>query len=195
MGRSRWSRRSEPAQGQLVTVVLNLQADLVLLSPPSYPDWTGPDRTGPVGGGCGENVVLNSQLIGVVWGWQTGAKQRANQLSQVPFSKTGKARCAEAFRAFSRHISSCRSGNLGGGFNGGSREEGWWTGCPFSTHFTTTLLLYGSPRTDVCRSRFSPPREPVSPSHEHAGATLTGTHWCDDEINLPLSLPTTHVYH
>lgn len=38
----------------------------------------------------------------------------------------------------------------------------------------------------------------VNPSprpNENAGATITGTHWCDDEVNLPVSIPTTDVYH
>lgn len=30
----------------------------------------------------------------------------------------------------------------------------------------------------------------ISPPHKGTGATVTGTRWCDDELNLPLSIPT-----
>lgn len=61
------------------------------------------------------------------------------------------------------------------------------------TFYHNTAFYIGNP--DRCFSFSISPREPVSPSHENAGATITGTHWCDDEINLPLSIPTTDVYH
>lgn len=81
---------------------------------------------------------------------------------------------------------------LGGGVGVG--EEGRKDGeqALFSTHFTTTLLFFFniSVTPDRCFAFSVSPSEAVSPSLQDAGATLTGTHWCDDEINLPLSFPT-----
>lgn len=66
-------------------------------------------------------------------------------------------------------------------------------GSLFGTHTLITTLLFetSKPLTDVW---FHVGTHLLTP-HENTGATRTGTHRCDDELNLPLSIPTTDVYH